>query len=175
MTTHSSILAWRIPWTERPGRLQSMGSQRVRQNRATNTFTFFLLFSIEWIPGSKMTGYMFGVCFIYYETSSCLSNLLCHFIFPSAALSSIQSLSRVWLFATPWTAACQASLSIINSQSLLKLISIESVMPSTHIILCCPLLCPPSIFPSIRVFSNESALCIRWPKYWRFSFNISPL
>ena len=176
MTTHSSILAWRIPWTERPGRLQSMGSQRVRHNWATNTFTFFfLLFSIEWIPGSKMTGYMFGVCFIYYETSSCLSNLLCHFIFPSAALSSIQSLSRVWLFVTPWTAACQASLSIINSQSLLKLISIESVMPSTHIILCCPLLCPPSIFPSIRVFSNESALCIRWPKYWRFSFNISPL
>ena len=76
-------------------------------------------------------------------------------------------------FATPWTAARQASLSITNSQSLLKLISIESVMPSNHLILCRPLLLPPSIFPSIRVFSNESVLHIRWPKYWSFSFNIS--
>ena len=78
--------------------------------------------------------------------------------------SSVQSLSRVRLFVTPWTAALQASLSITNSQSLLKLMSIESVMPSSHLILCCPLLLPPSIFPSIRVFSNESVL-IRWPKY----------
>ena len=76
--------------------------------------------------------------------------------------------------ATPWTAARQASLSITNSQSLLKLMSIESVMPSNHLILCCPLLLPPSIFPSIRVFSNESVLRIRWPKYWSFSFSISP-
>ena len=75
---------------------------------------------------------------------------------------------------TPWTAACQASLSITKSQSLLKLMSIESVMPSNHLILCHPLLLPPSIFPSIRVFSNESALRIRWPKYWSVSFNISP-
>ena len=75
---------------------------------------------------------------------------------------------------TPWTAARQASLSNTNSQSLLKLMPIESVMPSNHLILCCPLLLPPSIFPSIRVFSNESALRIRWPKYWSFSFNISP-
>ena len=89
-------------------------------------------------------------------------------------LSSVQLLSHVWLFATPWTAACQASLSITNSQSLLKLMSIESVIPSNHLILCHPLLVPPSIFPSIRAFSNESALCIRWPKYWRFSFNKSP-
>ena len=88
--------------------------------------------------------------------------------------SSVQSLSCVQLFATPWTAAHQASLSITNSQSLLKLMSIESVMPSNHLILCLPLLLQPSIFPSIRVFSNESALCIRWPKYWSFSFNISP-
>ena len=77
-------------------------------------------------------------------------------------------------FATPWTAACQASLSITNSQSLLKLMSIESVMPSKHPILCCSLFLPPSIFPSIRVFSNESVLRIRWPKYWSFSFSISP-
>ena len=92
----------------------------------------------------------------------------------SLVFSSVQSLSRVRLFATPWTAACQASLSITNSQSLLKLISIESVMPSNHLIFCCPLLLSPSIFPRIRVFSNESALSIRWPKYWSFSFNISP-
>ena len=87
---------------------------------------------------------------------------------------SVQSLSRVWLFATPWTAARQASLSITNSRSPPKPMSIESVMPYNHHILCHPFLLPPSIFPSIRVFSNESALCIRWPKYWGFSFNISP-
>ena len=86
---------------------------------------------------------------------------------------SVQPLSRVRLFATPWTAACQASLSITNSQSLLKLMSIESVMPSSHLILCCSLLLPPSIFPSIRVL-QMSVLCIRWPKYWSFSFSISP-
>ena len=86
--------------------------------------------------------------------------------------TSVQSLSRVRLFVTPWTAACQASLSITNSQSLLKLMSIESVMPSNHLILCHPLLLLPSIFPSIRVFSNESVLHIRWPKYWSFSFSI---
>ena len=87
--------------------------------------------------------------------------------------SSVQSLCCVQLFATPWTAARQASLSITNSWSLCKLMSIESVMPSNHLILCHPLLLPTSIFPSIRVFSNESVLCIRWPKYWRFSFSNS--
>ena len=89
-------------------------------------------------------------------------------------IGSFQLLSRVWFFATPCTAACQASLSITNSQSLLILMSIELVMPSNHLILCHPLLLPPSIFPSIRVFSDESALHIRWPKYWSFSFSISP-
>ena len=88
--------------------------------------------------------------------------------------SSVQLLSHVRLFSTPWTAARQASLSITNSQSVLKLMSIESVMPSNHIILCRPLLLLPSIFPSIRVFSNESDLHIMWPKYWSFSFSISP-
>ena len=107
MATHSNILAWRIPWTEEPGGLQS---------------------------------------------------------------SSVQSLSHVWLVETPWTVACQASLSITNSQSLLKLMSIMS----KYLILCHPLLLPPSIFPSIWVFSNESVLYIRWPKYWSFSFGISP-
>ena len=90
----------------------------------------------------------------------------------SKPISSVQLLSHVWLFATPWTTACQASLSITNSWSLPKLMSIE--LPSNHLILCHPLLLLPSIFPSIRVFSNESALRIRWPKYWGFSFNISP-
>ena len=88
--------------------------------------------------------------------------------------SSVQLLSCVRLFATPWTEARQASLSITNSWSLPKLMSIESVMPSNYLILCRPLLLLPSIFPSIRIFSNESALRIRWPKYWSFSFNISP-
>ena len=94
-------------------------------------------------------------------------------IFP-CQLSSGQLLSRVWLFATPWIAACQTSLSITNSWSPPKPMSIESVMPSNRLILCHPLLLLPSIFPSIRVFSNESALRIRWPKYWSFSFSINP-
>ena len=88
--------------------------------------------------------------------------------------SSVQSLSHVQLLVTLWIAAYQASLSITNSQSSFKLMSIESVMPSNHLILCHPLLLLPSIFPSIKVFSNESVLCIRWPKYWSFSFNICP-
>ena len=92
----------------------------------------------------------------------------------SVQFISVQLLSHVQLFATLWTAACQASLSITNSRRLLKLTSIESVMPSNHFTLCRPLLLLPSIFPSITVFSNESALRIRWPKYWSFSFNISP-
>ena len=95
--------------------------------------------------------------------------------FPNIQFSSVQfSLSHVQLFAIPWIAACQASLSFTNSWSLPKLMSIESLMPSNHLILCHPLLLLPSIFPSIRVFSNESALCIRWPNYWSFSLNISP-
>ena len=94
-------------------------------------------------------------------------------VFP-CQFSSVQSLSHVQLFATPWTAARQASVSITNSQSLLRLMSIELVIPSNHLILCRPLLLLPSIFPSIRVFSNESALGIRWPKYSSFSFDISP-
>ena len=89
-------------------------------------------------------------------------------------ISSVQSLCHVQLCATPWTTAFQASLSITNSQSWPKLMSNESVMPSNHLILCCPFFLLPSIFPNIRVFSNESALHIRWPKYWSFSFNISP-
>ena len=101
-----------------------------------------------------------------------LSNL--NLVLQAVQFSSLQSLSHVLLFATPWTVACQPSLSITNSQSLLKLMSTESVMPSNHLIHCHPLLVPPSIFPSIRVFSNESILHIRWPKYWSYSLSISP-
>ena len=95
-------------------------------------------------------------------------------IMASGPISSVQLLSLVWLFVTPWIAACQASLSITNSRSSLKLMSIDSGMPSNHLILCHPLLLLPPIPPSIRVFSNESTLCMRWPKYWSFSFRISP-
>ena len=96
------------------------------------------------------------------------------FIAIQAYLSSVQSLSHVRFFPTPWAAARQASLSTTSSQSLLKLMSIKSVMPSNHLILCHPLILPPSIFPSVKVFCNESVLHTRWPKYWRFSFSISP-
>ena len=134
MATHSSILAWRIPWTEEPGGLQSMGSHRVGH---------------DWMTFTSL-----------------------HLI--ALVSSSVQSLSHVWLFGTPWMAACQASLSITNSGSSLKLTSIESVMPSSHLILCRPLLLLPPIPPSIRVFSNESSLRMRWPKYWSFSVSIIP-
>ena len=131
MATRSGTLAWKIPWTEEPGGLQSVGPQRVDMTERLST----------------------------------------------VALSSIvviQLLGHVWLFATPWTAAQKASLSIIKSESLPKFKSIQSMMPSNHLILCHPLLFLPSIFPSIRVFSNESVLHIKWPKYWSFSFSISP-
>ena len=95
-------------------------------------------------------------------------------VLPFAPFSSVQSLSRVWLFATPWIAARQASLSITNSRSSLKLMSVESIMPSSHLILCRPLLLLPPTPPSIRVFSSESTLLMKWPKYWGFSFRISP-
>ena len=97
-----------------------------------------------------------------------------HYYFATIQFSSVQSLSCIYLFATPSTAACQASLSITSSRSLLKFMSIKSVISSNHLILCCPLLLLPSIFPSIMVFSNVSVLCIRWTKYWNFSFSISP-
>ena len=116
--------------------------------------------------------WFYVTCEVQYKTHHWL--LLLKTSFPSFSFhKSVQSLSRVRLFATPWTAAYQDSLSITNSRSLLKLMSIESVMPSNHLIFCRPLLLP-SIFPSIRVFSDESVLCIRWPKCWSFSFSISP-
>ena len=138
MATHFSILACRIAWTEEPGVLQSMGSQRVGH---TEQLTLSLSLSRCFMP-------------------------------TSVVIAVVQSLSRVRLFAIAWIAECQASLSFTISQSLLRLMSTESVMPSNHLILCRPLLLP-SVFPSIRVFSNESTLRIRSPKYWSFSSSIS--
>ena len=122
-------------------------------------------FFVSWHWGIRLLNQRPKDAFIFGPLSFCP--------FPSQ-FSLVQSLSHVWLFATSWTAAPQASLSITNSRSLLKLMSIESVTPSNHLILCCPLLLLPSIFPSIRVSSNESVLRIRWAKYWTFSFSISP-
>ena len=121
----------------------------------------FILF--DCIPRNGIVGSHDNSIFSFWKTSILLS----------IVSQSVQSLCHVRLFVTLWTAACQASLSIKKSQSLLKLMSIESVMPSNHLIVCCPLLLP-SIFPSIRVFSSGLFLCIRWPKYWSFSFSISP-
>ena len=124
-------------------------------------------FRMSWNPSRNSAGIFTQLSWIYrliWENMPFLQ---------FEGFSSVQSLSRVRLFATPWTAACQASLSITNSQSLLKLMSVELVMPSNHLILCHHLLFPPSIFPSIWVFSNELVLHIRYPKYWSFSFSIS--
>ena len=115
--------------------------------------------------------------FQFHHFLACVISLMLSFLIYKIILvqfSSVQLLSHVRLFATPWTAACQASLSITNSRSPLKLMSVELVMPSNHLILCRPLLLLPSLFPSIRVFSSASTLHTRWPKYWSFSFSISP-
>ena len=114
------------------------------------------------------------VCTNQISDQDCLKNVRGHQASPSCSVQSVQLLSCVRLFATPWIAAHQASLSITSSRSLLKLMPIKSVMPSNHLILCRPLLLLPPNPPSIRVFSNESTLRMRWPKYWSFSFNISP-
>ena len=112
--------------------------------------------------------------FILFSCMNYTIKILPSFLCVLHSVSSAQLLSHVQLFATPWITACQASLSITNSRSSPKLMSIGSVMPSSYLILCCPLLLLPSIPPSIRVFSNESTLLMRWPKYWSFSFSISP-
>ena len=118
----------------------------------------------QWLYLLFLFSYLFNFSSYLYKTTN--------FYFPS--VSPVQLLRPVWLLSTPWTAEHQASLSITNPQSFLKLISIQLVMPSNHLILCYRLLLLPSIFPSIRVFSNESALHIRWPKYWSFTFSINP-
>ena len=163
-----------------------MGSQRVRHGWATFTFTltilcfllsvlvflvFIMLFLFSPLTLAKFIKHFLlcvvGIYLIKFYIFISLLTFLCPF-------SSVQSLSHVWLFVTPWIAARQASRSITNSWSSLKLMSIELVMPSSHLILCRPLLLPPPIPPSIRVFFNESTLCMRWPKYWSFSFSIIP-
>ena len=146
IATHSSILAWRIPGTEEPGGLQSMGSQKVGLS--------------NW----AMTWFKPDLIFYLYMLKS----------MGVGQFSSVQSFSRVRLFVTPWITARQASLSTTISRSSLRLTSIESVTPSSHPILGRPLLLLPPIPPSIRVFSNESTLHMRWPKYWSFSFSIIP-
>ena len=141
--------------------------------------TYFLgYFVLFWETLRLSMNHMSGCFFIYAKNASeILIEITLNLqttLYSMNIFSSVPLLGCVRLFVTPWTAAHQASLSITNSQSSLKLMSIESVMPSSHLILCCPLLLPPSIFPSIRVFSSESVLCIRWAKDWSFSFNISP-
>ena len=130
---------------------------------------------LEWVsmPSSRRTSWPRDRIWVSYVSCIARQILSLPLTIPGKSLSSVQLLSHVRLFEAPWTATCQASLSITNSWSLLKLMSIELVMPSNHLILCRPLLLP-SIFPSIRVFSNESVLHIRWQKYWSFSFSISP-
>ena len=127
----------------------------------THTYTHCLLASF---PTQVITQYWVEFPVLYCSMSLLVIYFMC----------SVQSLSHVQLFLTTWIAARQSSLSITNSRNLLKLMSLESVMPSNHLILCHPLLLLPSIFPSIRVFSNESVLCIRWPEYWSFSYSIDP-
>ena len=123
-----------------------------------------------WVVDRTSRGKPIRIC----TTFNTINQLDISGVFKALSAPSVQSLTRVWLFETPWTTAFQASLSITNSQSLLKLMSNELVLPSNHLILCHPLLLPPSIFPSTGVFSNKTVLLMRWTKYWSFSFNISP-
>ena len=171
VATHSSTLAWKIPWVEEPGRLQSMGSLRVGHDWATSLSLFtFLHWRRKWqptpvlLPGeSQGWGSLVG-CRLWGRTELDTTEATWQHMLHMYNVVVAQLLSPVWLFATPLTAACQDFLSFTVSQSLLRFISIESVMPSNHLILCRPLLLQPSIFPRIRVFSNESALYITWPK-----------
>ena len=199
--THSCSLAWVIPWTEEPGGLQPIRFQRVRHNLAPMHILatiikktaikidmhIFLklvsLFSSCKYPKVKLLDHMVALVLVFWAASILFSMVAgpiytpinsTWFHFLHVLNSSVQSLSRVWLFVTPWIAARQASLSITNSSSPPKPMSIESVMPSNHLIFCRPLLLLPPIPPSIRVFSNESTLLVRWPKHWSFSFSITP-
>ena len=153
-------------------------------HKVTPSQTFEHLLLCPEIPGWEFTwNYLLNLGSQYYFASNEFTSILSDSshqaprdqqTFSTNQFSSVQPLTRVQFFVTPWTAVHQASLSVTNSWSLLKLMSIESVMPSNHLILCHPFLLLPSVFPSIRIFSNESVLRIRWPKYWSFNFSISP-
>ena len=190
MATHSSVLVWRVPGTGEPGGLPSLGSHRVGHDWSDLAAAAGTKSQEEGTASAKVPEVDVFLEYVRNSEAASLTeaeqmrkvltgNKVREILkrqqnYFKVLISSVQSLSRVGLFVTSWTAALQASLFITNSQSLLKLMSIESVMPSNHLILCCPLLLLPSIFPSIRVFSNESVLHIRWPKYWSFSLSISP-
>ena len=185
---------WELVMDRKRGVLQFVGSQRVGHDWATElnwtsstSFHYFLLYAAHSRLLNCPCSYRCThrrhesgrnqdpVWLLFWWQNSW--SLLFSSQFPVWVwfnIAVVQLLSHAQLFATPWTVARQTSLSIINSRSLLKLMSIESVMPSSHLILCCPLLHLPSIFPSIRVFSSESVLCVRWPKYWSFKFSTSP-
>ena len=161
---YSGLISLKTDWFDLRSPRDSQESSPAPQFKGINSLTFFLLYS----PALTTIHDQWEDCSLDY-TDLCQQNTVSAF---QNTVSVQFSLSRDRLFVTPWTAACQASLSITNSWGLLKLMSIESFMPSNHLILCHPPLLPSSIFPSTRVFSSESVLCIRWPKYW--SFSISP-
>ena len=164
MAPHSSTLAWKIPWMEEPGKLQSMGSLGVGHHWETSLSLLILCIgegNVNPLQCSCLENPRDGGA--WWAAVHGVAQSWTRLTWLSSSNSSIHSLSRVWLFVISWTEARQASLSITNSWSLLKLMSIESVMLSNHLTLCRPLLFLPSIFPSVRVFSNESALHIRWP------------
>ena len=163
MATHSSVLAWRIPEMGEPSGLPSMGSHRVGHDWSNSSSS-----------SSRMT-LNWNACICWFMHSFiCMFLSFIQYLLNGNYVAVVQSFSHVWLFETPGTAAYQASPSSTVIQSLLKLMFIESVMPYNHLILCCPLLLLPSIFPSIRVFSNDGTLHIIWPKYWSSDFSISP-
>ena len=170
-TVHGVAKSWTRLSDQHTHTLDGKVSAFVAFWSSTHCFTFWLhLLHSAWPWHSLSPGsFLYETSLSLHEVVVRIKGEKCLVMF-----SLVQSLSCVRLFVTPWIAAHQASLSITNSWSLLKLMPIESVVPSNHLILCLPLLLLPSIFPSIRVFSNESALCVRWPKDWSFSFNISP-
>ena len=162
MTLLSRVWLPATPWTTAPQAPLSVGFSRQEY------------WSGVPLPSLIVEAYQMAIITINSKMKKSFNSITFSSIWSLEVVVVVQSLSCIHLFATPWTAAHQASLSFTISLSLLKLMSIESVIPFNHLILCRPLLLLPSIFPSIRVFSNESALCIRWPKYWSFSFSTSP-
>ena len=176
---HQGLISFRMDWLDLPAVQGTPKSLLQHHSSKASIFQCSAFFTVQLSYPYMTTGKIIALTRWTFvgKIMSLLFNILSRLVITFLSKSSVQSLSCVRLFVTPWIAARQASLSIsniTNSQSLLKLMSIKSMMPSNHLILCQPLLLPPSVFLSIRVFSNESVLCIRWPKYWSFSFSISP-